>query len=136
VPLGEELALLDHFVALVNLRYAGALRVSVTVDRAAAEAWTIPPVVLPELLENAVKHNQLTAEDPLDLEIRLDSDRLTVSNPVRPRFGTVDSTGVGLHNLARRFRLAAGTAARWGVVDGRFVVTLPLVGAGGAGGAG
>jgi hypothetical protein len=133
VPLGEELALLDHFVALVNLRYAGAIRVVIAVDRAAADEWTIPPVVLPELLENAVKHNQLTADAPLDLDIHLEADRLTVSNPVRPRPGPVESTGVGLHNLARRFRLAAGTAARWGIVDCRFVVTLPLVGAAGAG---
>lgn len=127
VPLGEELALLDHFVALVGLRHAGGLRVHLQVDPAAADLWMIPPVVLPELLENAVKHNQLTAEEPLDLDIRLDGDRLTVSNVSRPRSGPVDSTGVGLHNLARRFRLAAGTSVRWGAVDGRFIVTLPLL---------
>jgi hypothetical protein len=133
VPLGEELALLDHFVALMDLRYAGALRVNVSVNREAADSWTIPPVVLPELLENAVKHNRLTADEPLDLQIRLEADRLTVSNPLRPRTGPVESNRVGLHNLARRFRLAAGTSARWGIVDGCFVVTLPLVEAGGAG---
>ena len=33
--------------------------------------WLVPPVVLPELLENAVKHNQLTADNPLQIEVRL-----------------------------------------------------------------
>ncbi|MGH9659480.1 MAG: histidine kinase [Bryobacteraceae bacterium] len=60
VPLAEELALLDQFVALVSIRYAGGLRVGVFVDGAAAMRWLMPPVVLPELLENAAKHNEKT----------------------------------------------------------------------------
>ena len=57
VPLGEELALLDHFIALIALRYAGGLHVRVQVIPP-RRRWMIPPVVLPELLENAVKHNE------------------------------------------------------------------------------
>ena len=132
VPLAEELALLDQFVALVSIRYAGGLRVSVHVDEAAAVRWLMPPVVLPELLENAVKHNEFSAESPLQIEVRLEGDRLTVSHERRPREGEVSSTGVGLDNLAQRFRLITGVAARWADSGGRFVVTLPLLQADGS----
>ena len=64
---------------------------------------------------------------PYEIEIRLDGDRLTVSHEKRPREATVSSTGVGLENLAQRFRLTTGVAARWAETGGRFVVTLPLV---------
>jgi hypothetical protein len=37
--------------------------------------WLVPPVVLPELPENAVTHNQLTADNPLQMEIRLGCSR-------------------------------------------------------------
>jgi two-component system LytT family sensor kinase len=127
VPLADELALLEQFLSLVTIRYADGLKVVMQVDAAAAEHWQIPPVVLPELLENAIKHNDFSTDKPLQIEIRLEGDRLTVSHENRPRRSVVPSTGVGLENLAQRFRLTTGVAARWVEGGGRFVVTLPLV---------
>ena len=127
VPLEDELALLDQFVSLVTIRYAEGLKVVVQVDAASAARWQIPPVVLPELLENAIKHNDFSADNPLEIEIRLEGDRLAVSHEKRARPSVVTSTGVGLENLAQRFRLTTGVAARWADSGGRFVVTLPLV---------
>ena len=127
VPLADELALLDQFLALATIRYAEGLKVVVQVDATVARRWCIPPVVLPELLENAVKHNEFSTDNPLEIELRLEGDRLTVSHEKRPRPAATASTGVGLENLAQRFRLTTGVAARWAETGGRFVVTLPLV---------
>jgi sensor histidine kinase YesM len=132
VLLADELELLDQFLSLATIRYAGGLQVHVHVDALAASRWCIPPVVLPELLENAVKHNEFEADNPLHIEVRLEGDRLTVSHDMRPRRTAVTSTGVGLENLAQRFRLTTGVAARWAERDGRFAVTLPLVANGGS----
>lgn len=127
VPLSDELSLLDQFLSLVTIRYAGGLTVGVHVDARAAGRWMIPPVVLPELLENAVKHNEFTSDNPLQIDLRLEGDRLMVVHEMRPRVIPAASNGVGLENLAQRFRLATGVAARWAETGGRFVVTLPLV---------
>ena len=132
VPLADELELLNQFLLLATIRYAGGLTVVVDVDARAVARWCIPPVVLPELLENAVKHNEFGTDNPLQIEVRLEGDRLTVSHDTRPRRTAVTSTGVGLENLAQRFRLTTGVAARWAETDGRFVVTLPLVANSGA----
>lgn len=132
VPLFDELALLDQFLSLVTIRYADGLKVQVQVDETAAARWRIPPVVLPELLENAVKHNEFSTDKPLEILIRLEGDRLAVSHDKRPRQTPATSTGVGLENLAQRFRLTTGVAARWAESGGRFVVTLPLVAADGS----
>lgn len=96
-------------------------------DAHAAARWLIPPMVLPELRENAVQHNEFTTDKPLEIEIRLEGDRVTVAHEKRPRAATVSSTGVGLENLAQRFRLTTGVAARWAETGNRFVVTLPLM---------
>lgn len=74
-----------------------------------------------------MKHNELSTDNPLQIEVRLEGDRLTVSHDIRPRRTRVSSTGVGLDNLAQRFRLTTGVAARWGASGGRFIVTLPLL---------
>ena len=132
VPLADELALLDQFLSLVTIRYADGLKVDVQVDAQSAARWQIPPVVLPELLENAVKHNDFTSDNPLQIAIRLEGDRLTIAHEKRPRTTAVSSTGVGLENLAQRFRLTTGVAARWAESGGRFIVTLPLVAADGS----
>lgn len=132
VSLADELELLDQFLALVTIRYADGLRVNVHVDAQAARRWQLPPVVLPELPENAVKHNELSTDNPLQIEVCLEGGRLTVSHEVRPRRTAVSSTGVGLDNLAQRSRLTTGVAARWTESGGRFIVTLPLVADGGS----
>jgi sensor histidine kinase YesM len=132
VPLADELELLDQFLSLATIRYPGGLSVAVHVDARDAQRWCLPPVVLPELLENAVKHNEFAADNPLQIEVRLEGDRLTVSHDTRPRRPAVATTGVGLENLAQRFRLTTGVAARWGEVGHRFVVTLPMVAQGGS----
>lgn len=125
MPLSDELALLDQLLSLATISYG--LKVDVHVDAHAAARWQIPPVVLPELLDNVVKHNEFTTDTPLEIEIRLEGDRLTIAHQKRPRAAMVPSTGVGLENLAQRFRLTTGVAARWAETEGRFVVTLPLV---------
>ena len=132
VPLADELALLDQFLSLVTIRYAEGLMVVVQVDAAAAERWQIPPVVLPELLENAIKHNDFSADNPLQIEVRLEGDRVTVSHETAAATVDGDVDGRGARNLAQRFRLTTGVAARWVESGGRFVVTLPLVAAGGS----
>jgi sensor histidine kinase YesM len=65
VPLTEEFALLDQFVGLLALRYAGGVKVVLEVGPADAARWQLPPVVLPELLENAAKHNEFSSANPL-----------------------------------------------------------------------
>ena len=127
VPLSDELSLLNQFLSLVTLRHANGLSVHVHVDAQSASRWLIPPVVLPELLENAVKHNEFTSDNPLQIDIRLDGDRLTVSHETHPRRLPAVSNGVGLDNLAQRFRLTTGVPARWADTGGRFVVSLPLL---------
>lgn len=92
----DELALLDQFLSLVTIRYAEGLTVHVHVDAHGARRWQIPSVVLPELLENAVKHNDFTTDNLLQIEIRLEGDRLTISHERRRRKAAVSSTGVGL----------------------------------------
>ncbi|MGE0463267.1 MAG: sensor histidine kinase [Vicinamibacterales bacterium] len=127
VTVSEELSLLDHFVMLIGIRYGDGLRVELDADPAAARRWLIPPVTLPELLQNAAKHNEISRASPLGVTIRLEGDRLLVSNERRSHPQEASGTGLGLENLARRFRLLTGTPARWGVNGSDFVVTLPLV---------
>ena len=127
VPLAEELQLLDEFRSLMAIRLGTALRVDISVPHDEAERWHLPPVVLPELVENAVKHNEATPADPLILDIAFAGGHLVVENRIRPKSTLPESTGVGLRNLADRFRLTTDRPVTWSREDGRFRLLLPLV---------
>jgi Histidine kinase len=129
VPLAEELEALRRHHLLANIRYRGAIVLSVDVPAEVARSLGLPPVTLPELLQNAMKHNQLSPDNPLLVDIRLDGTTLVASNELRPPAGgaAVPSTGVGLANLAERIRLATGHHVEWRTTDGRFELRLPLV---------
>lgn len=127
VPLAEELDALNRHLLLTNIRYGAAIRLEVDVPEHATHIFSLPPVTLSELLQNAVKHNDVSPERPLTIRLHLQGDTLVVGNDVRRRSVQPLSTGTGIRNLSARFRLAAGRDLEWGEVDGRFELRLPLV---------
>lgn len=127
VSLSEELTLLDRFAALAEIRLPGALRLNVSVPPDRGASLYLPPVTLPELLDNAVKHNAASPAEPLVVTVRLDGDRLVVSNPLRPTGRKTASTQVGLANLAERVRLITRSAMMWEASGGQFTVSVPLI---------
>jgi two-component sensor histidine kinase len=55
VPLADELELIATYVAIENVRFGGRLRLTMSVDDAAREAF-VPAFVLQPLVENSVRH--------------------------------------------------------------------------------
>jgi two-component system, LytTR family, sensor kinase len=127
VRLAAELEALERHRALANVRYGNGIRVDVQVQPADAERFLLPPVSLAELFQNALKHNTVAADLPLCISVRVDGTTLIFENDLRSRSKSSRSTGIGLTNLAERFRIAAGQPAAWGPEADRFVVRLPLI---------
>ena len=55
------------------------------------------------LVENCLKHNIISKENPLIVEIVAEKNTITVANNLQIKTG-VDSTGQGLKNIAGRYR--------------------------------
>jgi LytS/YehU family sensor histidine kinase len=125
VTLREELAFVDDFVALMKIRFGGALTVEI-VDEGSDREARIPPTALQALVDNAIKHNELGEERPLRIVARLGPTAVTVENERRPRRTARASAGVGLHNLDERVRLTSGQRISIAEREGRFVVRVPL----------
>jgi hypothetical protein len=127
VPLGEELDALERHRALAEIRYGGDVRLDVQVPRDDADRLLLPPVSLPELFQNALKHNTIGGDRPLHIQVRVAGETLVVENTLRPGPAEVRSTRLGLTNMRERFRFATNRVVVWGVERDRFVVRLPLV---------
>ena len=57
------------------------------------------------LIENAVKHNEISDRHPLNIRIYTEEEELIVTNPVQPKLTATTGTGIGLANLAKRYHL-------------------------------
>jgi two-component system, LytTR family, sensor kinase len=127
VSLRTELDFIAAYIFLLTIRFEDKLSVTIEVPEAARDRYAIAPLTLQLLVENAVKHNRLSEEDPLRVSIMLEGDWLRVANPIQPRPDREESTGIGLQNITNRYRLLTERPVWVGEQDGEFVVKLPLL---------
>lgn len=106
VTLQEELDFADSYLFLLKTRFGEALQVEKNIAGPDLER-RLPPMTLQLLLENAVKHNALTAARPLRIRLSSDGAALTVQNNRQPKSSKPYSSGIGLKNITERvIRLA------------------------------
>ena len=125
--LSEELAFIRSYLYILHQRFETALDIHINVPEQYLN-YQIPPLSLQLLVENAIKHNALSPDQPLLLSIEVDADlQLIVKNNYRPKKVPVESTGLGLQNINDRFRLLFNKEIRVSQTTDFFTVTLPLV---------
>lgn len=128
VAVHEELRFLNSYLYLLKMRYEDTFFVNID-PSLKTERGFIAPTSLQMLVENAVRHNGRSAQDPLMIDItRTEDDYITVSNRLKPLVRThSDSTGTGLENLRERYSLLS---SRKVIVDRSaqgFAVHLPIL---------
>jgi two-component system, LytTR family, sensor histidine kinase AlgZ len=137
IPLAEEVALVERFLAIERVRFGGRLAAEFDV-RPDAAPCLVPPLLLQPLVENAVRHGIAGLVDGgtirVTAERRADRLLLAVGNPCDPDRRAGGGVGVGLANVRDRMQTAYGHAARVDARerDGMFrvEVSLPIVEAG------
>ena len=131
VTLGEELALVERYLGIEQVRFGDRLRVERAVGPDATECQ-VPPLLLQPLVENAIKHGIQDRVEGGCVRIEAVREgsllRLMVENPVDDDAPTRRGTGVGLDNVRRRLEVFGARDARLlaGREGGRFRVTLTL----------
>ncbi len=105
VPLAEELAFVQTYVALQKVRFRDNVRVSYDLPTPAL-ARHVAPLSVQVLVENAFKHNEASRARPLHLRLVAEGDTLRVENTWQPRSaGLAPGTGTGLANVRQRYAL-------------------------------
>jgi two-component system, LytTR family, sensor kinase len=127
IPVAKELAFIKDYVFLLNIRYSEKLTLDIHIDNLDIDQALIVPCALQVPIENAIKHNELTVQEPLSIKIFFDGNTLQVSNVLRPKQYLVESTSIGLSNLNNRYQLACKQAINVLKTNHEFIVKLPLV---------
>ena len=126
IPLKDELAFIDNYFFLLRIRYENKLQLQMELSPETGYLL-IPPCALQVLIENAIKHNEFSSTNPLNIKIGMTGQHLNVTNNVRPKPHSVNSTNIGLKNLSSRFKLICSKDIAIQNGQGYFTVTLPVI---------
>jgi LytS/YehU family sensor histidine kinase len=126
VLLREEVEFVQSYYYLLRIRFQQQLSVDINLPSNIMNS-PIPPLTLQMLVENAIKHNQLSADNKLFIYITAqDNLYLKIINTKSPLLNGVDSFHVGLENIRRRYQYF--TDKKIEVRDEeKFSVSLPVL---------
>lgn len=122
----KEIAFVDSYVYLQTLRYGANLRINYNKFKKIENTWVVP-LSVQILVENAIKHNEISSENPLQIDIYSENDFLIVSNRICKLNFEPKSKRIGLQNLASRYALITDRKAEFGEENGIFIAKIPLI---------
>ena len=126
IRLEDELKFLDSYQFLVKQRFGQGVSFEIDVD-AESRQLQMPPLTLQLLVENALKHNKTNKKEPLQIRIYInESKQLVVENALIPIECPMESAGIGMRNIIRRYNLLGDCEPAVFRDKNIFRVTLPL----------
>ena len=127
VSLNDELQFVESYFFLIKLRFNQNITLSLNINKNLAE-FKIPPLALQILIENAVKHNEISKRHPLELSVSTtDLNTLIVINNINKKYAPESGTGLGLVNLSNQYRILVGKEIIIKNDTINFVVEIPLL---------
>ncbi|MCW3118525.1 MAG: hypothetical protein JWM28_2607 [Chitinophagaceae bacterium] len=125
--LEKEVKFMHSYYRLLKTRYGDGLNLSIEIDKR-YQPYLLPSLSLQLLVENAVKHNIVSKQQPLMLEIFTTAgNKLVVNNNLQKKQQKEKSTHIGLNNIRAKYKLMKQQGFQ--VVEGEknFMVVLPLI---------
>jgi two-component system, LytTR family, sensor kinase len=126
ISVAEELALCEDYIALQKMRFGNALQFVTNIE-AKYLTHLVPYFALLSLVENAVKHNNMTEREPLIIAIRNDTNLLIVENNLQKKVLLETSSKTGLSNLIERYRLLFNETVNIEHTANHFMVSIKMI---------
>ncbi len=129
VPLDNEIEFSRQYAEIIKIRYGKGININFPDTRqlVSYRQSLIIPTAIQVLIENACKHNIISEERPLNIDIILSKNNISVSNNIIVRKEPADSTGLGLKGLKEKYLLIADQEITINATPEQFKVTIPLL---------
>ena len=127
VTLEEELKMLESYVFLQSIRFEDRFNVEIELSNESKKKY-MPPMVLQMLLENCIKHNEITKDNPLVVYVYTEGEVICVKNKIaKKQVLPGDNSNIGLTNIKARYEMLSDVPVE--IVDNgsEFIVKLPLL---------
>jgi two-component system LytT family sensor kinase len=124
--LENELSFAENYIFLMKIRFGENLVINKNIVHEAYKK-KIPVLSMQMLIENATKHNTISASKPLEITINANNGWLEISNNRNPKLQEGDGTGTGLENISKRYAYFSDKTILVEEKEDQFSVKLPLL---------
>ncbi len=124
VDLETELKFLESYVFLQKIRFGNNLDVQIDVN---AGNFKVIPLSVQMLVENAIKHNEISDMKPLTIRVFIsEKNYLMVENQLQKKSGS-EGNGSGIQNISDRYRFFTDKEVSVFISSERFRICIPLL---------
>jgi len=123
VKVEEEVGFIKQYFRLLQHKYGDIYQLHI--DNVNEEGYTVP-LSIQLLIENAVKHNLGTLDNPIVINVVI-NENITVSNNIILKRKTRSESGMGLKNLIEQYRLLTAGGISIQEYKTVFKVTVPII---------
>jgi len=125
VQLEEEIHFLDSYIFLQQIRFGDKLKISIELSDVKS---MVAPMALQMLVENAIKHNEISEDHPLTIRVYNRDKKIIIKNSLRRKpVLAEDSQGLGLENIKKRYEFLTEHKVEVSEVEEKFVVVIPMI---------
>jgi sensor histidine kinase YesM len=125
VSLADEIQLCTDYIELQKTRFGESLKFSSDIPKNIK--GFLPGFAIQQLLENAIKHNAFTTENPLFIDISYSNGTIIIRNNKQKKILSEESIGTGLMNLSERYKIISGDDIIINDSDDSFSVTIKIL---------
>jgi sensor histidine kinase YesM len=127
VTIEEETDFMNSYIFLQQIRYGEGFTYNNRIDKKYYTSFILP-LTLQLLIENALKHNTISPQSPLHIELFVDENNhvLVVRNNFQPRKAG-ETTKTGLINLEQRYLSFVDKTIRYQQDERYFTVDIPII---------
>lgn len=125
IRIAEELEFIDAYIKLHKVRLGDGLITNIDI-RSSYNDFEIAPLTLQLLIENAIKHNITSKDNPLIIHVFIKNNNLVVENNNQKKESSY-STNTGLSNLKKRYQMLTEREIIIFEDENTFRVNIPLL---------
>jgi len=125
VALSDEIEFIESYIYLIKSRHVDKIKILLNIKNVLD--YKIIPMSLQLLVENAIKHNSATQENPLLIEIFNNNEFLIIKNNINRKNVFESSSQLGLKNLSERYIYLISQDIEVKESHNEFEVKIPLI---------
>lgn len=124
VSLETELKFLESYLFLEKIRFGTNLEIKIDVD---LKNFKVIPLSLQMLIENAIKHNEISDKKPLQIKVYSSENQyLTIENQLQKKTGS-EGNGSGIRNISDQYKFFTDRQVTISFNNDRYKISIPLL---------
>jgi sensor histidine kinase YesM len=122
----SEMTFIKSYIFLLQIRFDKNIEFIISIDPS-KNSFLVPPLTIQLLVENAIKHNEISSESPLKIEIKEKDNFIEVVNNLQLRMNYEPSSKTGLQNIKDRYSFFTSSQIVVSQTEKTFSVKIPIL---------